>query len=68
MEWAPRFCAQCIGQMVDYLRKHPNGVPPDKLHLLGYSIGAHIAGLVSNYVNVGKLGRITGKLYHIDSG
>jgi len=60
MDWSPRFCAQCIAQMVDYLAYHPRGVPPDALHLMGYSIGAHIAGLTSNFVEQGKLGRITG--------
>ncbi|GLH00086.1 Phospholipase A1 1 [Gryllus bimaculatus] len=60
VEWAPRFCAECIAQLVNYLAKHPKGTIPDKLHLLGYSVGAHIAGLVANYVPKGKLGRITG--------
>ncbi|XP_046664366.1 pancreatic lipase-related protein 2 [Homalodisca vitripennis] len=60
MEWSPRFCAQCIAQMVDYLAYHPRGVVPDTLHLMGYSIGAHIAGLTANFVQEGKLGRITG--------
>lgn len=61
VEWSPRFCAQCIAQMVSYLAAHPRGVPPDALHLMGYSIGAHIAGLTANFVTGGKLGRITGK-------
>lgn len=49
--------------MVEYLASHPRGVAPDKLHLMGYSIGAHIAGLTANFVVSGKLGRITGKIY-----
>lgn len=61
MEWSPRFCAQCIAQMVDYLAYHPRGAAPDTLHLMGYSIGAHIAGLTANFVEQGKLGRITGR-------
>ena len=64
INWAPRFGAKCIAQLVDYLSKHPRGVPPDVLHLIGYSVGAHIAGLVANYLNKGKLGRITGENVH----
>ncbi|KDR14960.1 inactive pancreatic lipase-related protein 1 [Zootermopsis nevadensis] len=60
INWAPRFGAKCIAQLVDYLGSHPRGVRPDALHLIGYSVGAHIAGLVANYLTAGKLGRITG--------
>ncbi|XP_050541855.1 pancreatic lipase-related protein 2-like [Daktulosphaira vitifoliae] len=60
LEWAPRFCAMCIAQLVNYLASHPRGVQPDKLHFMGYSAGAHIAGLTSNFVDNGKIGRITG--------
>lgn len=61
VEWSPRFCAECIAQLVGYLAIHPRGVEPDALHLLGYSVGAHIAGLVANYMKGdNKLGRITG--------
>ncbi|PSN50074.1 hypothetical protein C0J52_04198 [Blattella germanica] len=60
VNWAPRFGAKCIAQLVEYLAAHPRGVAPDVLHLIGYSVGAHIAGLVANYLNAGKLGRITG--------
>ncbi|KAK5643222.1 hypothetical protein RI129_007067 [Pyrocoelia pectoralis] len=63
MEWAPRFCALCISQFIRYLSLHPRGVKADKVHVVGYSIGAHIAGLVANYLDPkidGKLGRITG--------
>lgn len=60
VEWAPRFCGKCIAQLAYYLMTHPRGVTPDTLHLIGYSVGAHIAGLAANYVTKGKLGRITG--------
>lgn len=62
MEWAPRFGALCIAQVVKYVSQHPRGVPPDDMHLIGYSVGAHIAGLVANHIKPeeGKLGRITG--------
>ncbi|EAA12397.4 AGAP007991-PA, partial [Anopheles gambiae str. PEST] len=62
IEWAPRFGSLCVSQLVKYIANHPRGVPPDDMHLIGYSVGAHIAGLVANYLTPaeGKLGRITG--------
>lgn len=62
MEWGPRFGSLCVAQLVKYIANHPRGVPPDSLHLIGYSVGAHIAGLVANQLKPaeGKLGRITG--------
>jgi Lipase len=57
--WGPRFCARCIAQLLYYLDQ-VSGTPPDSLHLIGYSVGAHIAGLVANYISFGKIGRITG--------
>ncbi|XP_074026065.1 phospholipase A1 member A [Leptinotarsa decemlineata] len=63
MEWAPRFCAKCVAQLIRYLTHHPRGLRADDLHVIGYSVGAHIGGLVANYldpVKDGKLGRITG--------
>lgn len=64
MQWAPRFCAQCIAQLIQYLAQHPRGLKADSLHLIGYSVGAHISGLVANFldpVEDGKIGRITGE-------
>lgn len=62
MDWSPRFGSLCVSQLVKYLSRHPRGVKPDELHFIGYSVGAHIAGLVANYLKPeeGKLGRITG--------
>lgn len=65
MQWAPRFCAQCIAQLINYLSHHPRGLKADNLHLIGYSVGAHISGLVANFLDPledGKIGRITGNV------
>nr|CAB3516746.1 unnamed protein product [Spodoptera littoralis] len=43
IEWAPRFASLCITQLIEYLQNHPvKSVPPEKLHTIGYSVGAHI--------------------------
>lgn len=62
MEWSPRFGSLCIAQLVKYIARHPRGVAPDNIHFIGYSVGAHIAGLVANHFtpDEGKIGRITG--------
>lgn len=62
MEWAPRFGSLCIYQLVRYLSQHPRGVKADSIHFIGYSVGAHIAGLVANHLKPddGTIARITG--------
>ncbi|KAL2749631.1 pancreatic lipase-related protein 2-like isoform X1 [Vespula maculifrons] len=60
IQWGPDFCSRCIAQLVRYLRDHPRGTRPENIHVLGYSVGAHIAGLIANYLPDDKLGRITG--------
>ncbi|XP_043277018.1 phospholipase A1 member A [Venturia canescens] len=60
MQWAPDFCSQCIAQLVRYLKAHRRGIPVENIHVLGYSVGAHIAGLIANHLPDDKLGRITG--------
>ncbi|XP_058801620.1 pancreatic lipase-related protein 2 [Phymastichus coffea] len=60
ISWGPDFCSRCIAQLVRYIRDHPRGTPVENIHMLGYSVGAHIAGLVANYLPDDKIGRITG--------
>lgn len=62
IEWAPRFTSLCIAQLIKYIAAHPRGIAPDYMHFIGYSVGAHLSGLVANYLTKeeGKIGRITG--------
>lgn len=63
IQWGPDFCSRCIAQLVRYIRDHPKGTRVESLHVLGYSVGAHIAGLIANYLPNNKLGRITGNFF-----
>jgi len=60
VQWSPSFLAMCISQLVSYIGE-TSGIPAERFHLIGYSIGAHVAGLVANFVGDHKLGRITGE-------
>ena len=63
MDWGPRYLAKTIAKLIDYLSRHPRGIKANQIHIIGYSVGAHIGGLVANYLNLnqhGKLARITG--------
>lgn len=37
-----------------------NGIKLPNLHIIGHSLGAHIAGLLTHYLGLGRIGRITG--------
>lgn len=56
-----RLVAECTAQMLDHIVKS-KGIPLAKVHIIGFSLGAHVAGMVSNHLKSGKLPRITGKL------
>ena len=49
-----------VAKMVDFLVRE--GTPIGNIHLLGFSLGAHVAGWAGASVTVGKIPRITGNL------
>ncbi|XP_072295608.1 lipoprotein lipase [Eucyclogobius newberryi] len=49
---------QEIAHFIDWLKEATN-MPFDNLHLIGYSLGAHVAGFAGSHAN-NKVGRITG--------
>lgn len=51
--------ANCTAQFLDTLMKRKK-FKIDDVHIIGFSLGAQIAGMISNYLESGKLPRITG--------
>jgi pimeloyl-ACP methyl ester carboxylesterase len=51
-----RFIGKCIAQMVEVLRLEG----ASDIHLVGFSLGAHVAGFAANSLRPYKLPRITG--------
>lgn len=41
-----------------------NIVEAKDIHLIGHSLGAHVAGMCGSSMNTGMIGRITGKTKH----
>ncbi|ALC39640.1 maker507 [Drosophila busckii] len=50
--------SSCLAKLIDKLLE-VDWMTPDKLHVIGHGLGAHVAGQLSNYVNQ-KLKHITG--------
>ncbi|ALC39639.1 maker506, partial [Drosophila busckii] len=53
-----RLASECLAQLINKLFEM-DWMRPDKLHVIGYSLGAQVAGQLSNYVEQ-KLDHITG--------
>jgi len=49
--------AKCAAQMIDFFSQF--GVHTEKLTCVGFSLGAHICGLIANFVTT-KMERIVG--------
>lgn len=52
--------AKCTAQLLDFMMEKQL-FTLDDLHIIGFSLGAQTAGMISNYVKTGKLRRIVGK-------
>ncbi|XP_071455105.1 pancreatic triacylglycerol lipase-like [Hetaerina americana] len=48
----------CTGQLIDTIATA--GVPPEEVHVVGFSLGAHVSGQVNKFVTKGRVGRISG--------
>lgn len=53
--------ANCTAQLIDFLVNELN-VPLQDIHVIGFSLGAHVAGQTADFITVGKLKRITGEI------
>ncbi|CAD7080179.1 unnamed protein product [Hermetia illucens] len=54
-----KYIGKCIAQIVDNLVA-PGFVDMDDIHVIGFSLGAQVAGIIANHLKTGKLKWITG--------
>lgn len=53
-----RMAGEALAKFIDWLDSM--GVPPGEVHIIGHSLGAHVAGVSGDKVSRGKVGMITG--------
>lgn len=58
--------AKCTAQLLDYMMENQL-FTLDDLHIIGFSLGAQTAGMISNFVRTGKLRRIVGRSLVVDN-
>lgn len=54
-----KIAGQHLGDFINWLAF--NGVSLDDIHVIGHSLGAHVAGIGADSIQGGRVGRITGK-------
>lgn len=60
-----RPAARCAAEALGSLRKA--GLRPDRLTCVGHSLGAHMCGIIANYLTF-RLNRIIGKYLYLPTG
>lgn len=51
-----KYAGQCIGQLINCIRDSGT----EDIHIIGFSLGAHVAAFAANHANSSQVPRITG--------
>lgn len=54
--------ANCTAQLIDVLVANLS-INMDQIHIIGFSLGAHVAGMTAMFLKSGKIARITGCVF-----
>lgn len=52
--------AQHVAKFIDYMSMS-SGMKSKNVHIVGFSLGAHVAGLAADNVKCGRVKHVTGK-------